>query len=255
MKESFYRSAMLYGEASEAIFAAAHVAIFGVGGVGSYAAESLARAGVGRITLVDAARVKQSNLNRQACAEKSTVGVEKTFAMKKRIEAVSDCCVQCVNTFISAENAEGLIPPDADIVIDAVDNVTAKLALILGARLRGVAVLSSMGAGNRIDPTAVRLGDIYSTTKDPLSRVMRRELRKLGVEALTVAYSTETPIIPAMAAPDPDTKANAPASSPFVPAAFGLALSSEAIRLLLLPRGIPARQCADPTQVQPPFGV
>ncbi len=233
MKESFYRTAMIYGAEAEAVFDSAHICVFGCGGVGGHAAVALARCGVGRLTLVDAAVVKRSNLNRQVCAEKRTVGMEKSIALKRRIEAVSDCEVNAVTEFITTDNAGELIPQDASVVIDAVDNVTAKIALICSAQERGIPVISSMGAGNRRDPTAVRTCDIYRTCVDPLSRIMRRELRKRNVASLRVVCSTEQPAAPKMAAPDPEMKANAPASSPFVPAAFGMALAAEAIELLL----------------------
>lgn len=236
MKESFYRTAMLLGEDAEEILGGAHAAVFGAGGVGGHACDALARCGVGRITVVDCARVKPSNLNRQVCAEKATVGMDKTEAMKRHIEAVSDCAVTAVSAFVTAENAAELIPADADVVIDAVDNVTAKLAIIAECIRRGIPVLSSMGAGNRLDPTAVRLADIYKTTTDPLARVMRRELKKRGVKKLTVAYSVEEPKVPVMETPDPDMKRNAPASVPFVPAVFGITLAAAAVDTILKKR-------------------
>ncbi|MBQ1817612.1 MAG: tRNA threonylcarbamoyladenosine dehydratase [Clostridia bacterium] len=233
MKESFYRTGMLLGEGAEETLQNAHAAVFGVGGVGGHACDALARCGVGRITAVDAALVKGSNLNRQMVAEKATVGMPKAEAMKRHIEAVSDCRVTAVREFVTAENAAALIPRGADIVIDAVDNVTAKLALITAAQAMGITVLSSMGAGNRLDPTAVRIGDIYRTETDPLARVMRRELRARGVKKLTVCWSTEEPKPILFEAPDPEARRQTPGSVPFVPAAFGLALAAEAVRLLL----------------------
>ena len=152
---------------------------------------------------------------------------------RQHIEDVSDCRVTCVNAFVTRENASELIPDDADIVIDAVDNVTAKIALAEACAARGVPLLSSMGAGNRLDPTAVRAADIKATSTDPLARVMRRELNKRGVSELRTVYSVEQPVAPLMPAPDPDMKPNAPASAVFVPAAFGLALAAEAIKILL----------------------
>lgn len=233
MKESFYRTAMLFGEDAESALENAHAVVFGVGGVGGHACEALARCGVGRLTVVDSALVKESNLNRQVCAEKSTLGQPKAEAMKRRIEAVSDCRVTAVREFVSAENAALLIPADASVVIDAVDNVTAKLALITHCIDRGIPVLSSMGAGNRIDPTAVRVADIYKTSTDPLSRVMRRELKRRGVKALTVVYSVEEPKTPLFEAPDPEARRQTPASVPFVPPVFGITLAAEAVKLIL----------------------
>lgn len=233
MKESFYRTAMLLGEEAEAVLASAHVAVFGVGGVGGQACDALARTGVGKLTVIDSARVKPSNLNRQICAEKGTVGMYKTEAMRLHIEAVSDCEVLPLCVFVTAENARGLIPEGVDAVIDAMDNVTAKLALIEACRESGVPVICSMGAGNRLDPTAVRAADVFETSVDPLSRVMRRELRRRGIGSLRTVYSVEQPVKPKIPAPDPEMKPNAPASAVFVPAAFGLALAAEAVRIIL----------------------
>ena len=186
MKQSFYRTAMLLGEDAEAILGKSHAAVFGVGGVGGHTCDALCRCGVGNITLVDNALVKESNLNRQICAEKATVGMYKADAMKRHLEAVSDCAVTAVREFVTAENAADLIPEGVSVVIDAVDNVTAKLALISECKRRGIPILSSMGAGNRLDPTKVRVSDVFKTSTDPLARVMRRELKARGIKSLTV---------------------------------------------------------------------
>lgn len=233
MKESFFRTAMLLGEDAEEILGSAHVAVFGVGGVGGHCCDALLRCGVGRLTVVDAACVKESNLNRQIVAEKATVGMPKVEAMKRHAEAVSDAFVIPVREFVTRDNAAELIPPDADIVIDAIDNVTAKLALICECERRGVTALSSMGAGNRLDPTRVRVSSIKKTHTDPLSRVIRKELRERGVGDVTVCWSEEPPRAPLFEAPDAEARRQTPGSVPFVPAAFGLALASEAVRLIL----------------------
>lgn len=233
MKESFFRTAMLLGEDAEGILSGAHVAVFGVGGVGGHACDALCRCGIGRITVVDCAFVKESNLNRQICAEQSTVGLKKVEAMARHIRAVSDAEVFPVDAFVTSENASVLVPVGASLVIDAVDNVTAKLALITHCVSRGIPVISSMGAGNRLDPTRVKIGDIYKTSVDPLARVMRRELKARGIKHLTVVWSDEEPTAPVFSAPDPDSVKPSPGSTPFVPAAFGLALASEAVRIIL----------------------
>lgn len=233
MKKSFFRTAMLLGEEAEEKLNIASVIVFGVGGVGGHAAESLARCGLGKIILVDSASVKPSNLNRQLCAEKSTIGMPKVHAMKKRLEAVSDCSVECIDSFVGCDNICEFFSQKIDIVIDAVDTVSAKLAIIEKSIELGIPVLSSMGAGNRLDPTKVRTGDIYSTAVDPLARVMRRELRKRNVSSLKVVYSLEEPSKPLIPTPDPDMKQNSPASVPFVPAAFGLTLAAEAVKIIL----------------------
>ncbi len=224
---------MLLGEEAEAQLCNADAVVFGVGGVGGHCVDALVRCGLGHITIIDAAKVKPSNLNRQICARRDTLGMDKVEAMRQHIEAVSECCVNAVNAFALPENIAELIPDDASIIIDAVDTVTAKLAIIERAYALGIPVLSSMGAGNRLDPTAVRIADIYSTSIDPLSRIMRRELRKRNIPGLTVVYSVEEPHRPLIPTPDPDMKPNAPASVPFVPGVFGLTLAAEAIRLLL----------------------
>ncbi len=233
MKESFYRTAMLLGAEAEEVLARAHVAVFGVGGVGGHACDALCRCGVGRVTVIDSASVKASNLNRQLCAEKATIGMPKVEAIKLRMEAVSDCVVTPVNEFVTAENASSLIPGDASVVIDAVDNVTAKIALILECQRLGKPVFSSMGAGNRLDPTAVRTGDLFKTSIDPLARVMRRELKARGVKSLPVVWSLEEPKAPVIEAPDPEMKRATPASVPFVPAVFGITLAAEAVKRIL----------------------
>ncbi len=233
MKESFYRTAMLLGPEAEEVLNGAHAVVFGLGGVGGHACDALARCGVGRLTVVDSAKVKASNLNRQIVARKDTVGMPKALAMKAHIEAVSDARVTAVSEFVTADNAGSLVPADADVVIDAVDNVTAKLGLISFCTGKGIPILSSMGAGNRLDPTRVRVSDVFETAVDPLSRVMRRELRKRGIEKLIAVWSDEPPTTPVIEAPDPDMKQNAPASVPFVPAVFGLTLAAEAVKLIL----------------------
>lgn len=233
MKESFFRTAMLLGAEAEELLSGSHAAVFGAGGVGGHCCDALCRCGVGRLTIVDPARVKASNLNRQLCAKKSTLGQLKVEAMQRHIEDVSECRVTALPEFVTAENAASLIPEDCDVVIDAVDNVTAKLALIEECVRRGTPVLSSMGAGNRLDPTAVRIMDISKTSIDPLARVMRRELRARGIAHLTVVCSTEEPVSPLIEAPDPEMKRSTPASVPFVPAVFGITLAREAVKILL----------------------
>lgn len=233
MRETFYRTAMLLGEDAENILLESKAAVFGVGGVGGHCVDALVRCGLGRIAIFDSAKVKPSNLNRQICAKKSTVGMKKVEAMSLHIADVSDCITEAFDCFVTRENAEEMIPADADIIIDAVDNVTAKIALIEAASRCGIPILSSMGAGNRLEPDKIRIADIFETSIDPLSRVMRRELRKRGIKKLKVVYSVEEPKTPVIPVPDPDMKLNAPASVPFVPGAFGLALASEAVRTIL----------------------
>ena len=239
MKEQFTRTAMLLGEDGVERLERARVAVFGIGGVGGYAAEALARSGVGHFLLVDSDRVALSNLNRQIIATLQTVGEYKTQAMKERILSINpDAQVETRDCFFLPENAEEFDFTGLDYVVDAVDTVTAKLELILRARRFGVPVISSMGAGNKLDASRLEVADIYQTSVCPLARVMRRELKARGVDRLKVVYSREEARKPAPAGTqDPDRTA-APASGRravpgsviFVPAAAGLILAGEVVK-------------------------
>ena len=239
MKEQFARTAMLLGEEGVKRLERARVAVFGIGGVGGYVAEALARSGVGHFLLVDSDRVALSNLNRQIIATLETVGQYKTQAMKERILSINpDAQVETRECFFLPENAEEFDFTGLDYVVDAVDTVTAKLELILRARRFGVPVISSMGAGNKLDASRLEVADIYQTSVCPLARVMRRELKARGVDRLKVVYSREEARKPAPAGTqDPDRTA-APASGRravpgsviFVPAAAGLILAGEVVK-------------------------
>ena len=196
---------------------ASHVAVFGVGGVGGYVAEAIARAGIGHITLVDADRVSPSNINRQIIATTSSVGMFKTEAMKNRILDINpECKVDTVNEFYSEENSialEGL-----DYIADCIDSVRSKLHLICEAKERNIKIISSMGAGNKLDPTRFKIADISKTHTDPLAKVMRTELRKRGVNHLKVVFSDEPAVNP--------TGERTPGSVSFVPSVVGLIMAS-----------------------------
>ncbi len=209
----------------------AHVAVFGVGGVGGFTVEALARAGVGTFTLVDHDRVSLTNINRQIIALRSTVGQLKVEVMEKRIRDINpDACVHARDCFFLPENAEEFDFTAYDYVVDAVDTVTAKLAIITRAKESRTPVISAMGAGNKLDPSLFRVTDIYSTENDPLSRVMRRELRKRMITDLKVVWSPEKPTrLPGEDEGEPGERP-VPGSVSFVPSAAGLVMAGEVIR-------------------------
>lgn len=220
----FSRSALLLGEEGIGKLKKAHVAVFGVGGVGSYASEAIARSGVGRITLVDFDTVSPSNINRQLPATTRTVGQKKAEVMARRMQEINpkaEIIVQ--DAFCTPDNVETLVPADADFVIDAVDTVSAKIAIIVTCKKRGIPVISCMGAGNKLDPTKFVVTDIYKTSVCPLCRVMRHELRKRQIDKLTVVYSTEEPV---------KTGADTIGSLPFVPSVAGLIAAGHVIKTL-----------------------
>lgn len=239
MNERFVRTELLLGAEAMNILNRAHVAVFGVGGVGGYVAEALARTGVGELTLVDADRVDITNLNRQIVAVTDTVGMPKVEAAKQRIRQISpDCAVHALAEFYLPQNADRFDLTAFDHVVDAVDTVSAKLHLAAECEKLGVPIVSCMGAGNKLDPGAFRVADIYETAVCPLARVMRNELRKLGVKHLKVVYSQEPPRTP-LPMPDGDgeqgllRKRVTPGSVAYVPAAAGLIAAGEVVKDLL----------------------
>ena len=190
MKEAFLREEMLLGEAAMERLSRAHVIVFGIGGVGSYAAEGLARAGIGALTLVDSDTVGISNLNRQLCALHSTVGRYKSDVMAERILDIHpDCRVISMPELYNEESKERFFADKYDYIVDAIDLVSCKLSLIQTAKERGVPIISAMGTGNKLDPTRFRITDISKTSGCHLARVMRRELRNRGIFNHTVLYS------------------------------------------------------------------
>lgn len=197
MREEFSRTEMLLGSAAMEKLARSRVAVFGIGGVGGYVCEALARSGVGALDLIDKDKVAVSNINRQIIATQETIGREKTDVMRERILSINpQAQVRVYSCFFLPENA-GSFPFHAyDYVVDAVDTVTAKIELVMRAKEAGVPIISSMGAGNKLDASAFRVADIYDTRVCPLARVMRRELKKRNVEHLKVVYSEEEPIAP-----------------------------------------------------------
>lgn len=197
MPDQFSRSRLLLGGEAMEKLKNAFVAVFGIGGVGSYAAEALVRGGVGALALFDDDRVCLTNLNRQIIATRETVGKPKVEAMRDRILSINpDCRVELHPCFYTPQNADAFDLTRYDYVIDAVDTVSAKLELIARAQKGNVPIVSCMGAGNKLDPTKFEVADIYSTSVCPLARVMRRECRARGIEHLKVVYSKEPPLTP-----------------------------------------------------------
>ena len=232
MDDIFERTRMLLGREAMEKLARSRVAVFGLGGVGGYAVEALARSGVGALDLVDSDTVAPSNLNRQIIALRDTVGMYKTDAAAARIAAVNpECTVRTYRTFFLPENAGEFDFSAYDYVADAVDTVTAKIGLVLAARKGGVPIISAMGTGNKLDPSLLHISDLYETAVCPLARVMRRELKKRGVERLKVVWSPEEPMEPALSAETPPVGRRAvPGSTAFVPAAAGLLMASVIVR-------------------------
>ena len=209
----------------------ASVAVFGVGGVGSFAAEALVRAGVGRLTFVDGDVVAESNVNRQLVADRETIGRSKAEVMKERAERVSaEAEIEAVTAFYSAENADSFPLDRYDFILDCIDTVSSKIELICRANAAGVPVISCMGAGNKLDPTRFEVADIYKTSVCPLARVMRYELKKRGIKSLPVVYSKEEPKAPDADGEKRESGRPAPASVSFVPSVAGLIMAGEVIK-------------------------
>ncbi len=238
MEERFLRTAYVIGDDAVEKLRRSRVILFGVGGVGSFCAEALARAGVGEITLVDPDTVALSNLNRQLVALHSTIGQNKAEVMKARIADISpDTRVTALDLFYLPEHADEVDLSSCDMILDAIDTVSAKIELCVRAKALGIPMISAMGTGNKLHPEKLTITDIAKTQMCPLARVMRRELKARGIDHLTVVYSTEPPI-PRHAdhADAPDMQAGAkrtPGSVSFVPSAAGLLMASEAVRILL----------------------
>lgn len=229
MKPEFEREALLIGDGACERLADAYVALFGLGGVGSYTAEALARGGVGKILLVDNDTVSKTNINRQLCALQSTVGRYKTDVVAERLLDINpDIIIEIRRDFVLPENAHTFDFSSFDYVVDAIDTVSGKLAIAEGCVNAGTPVISCMGTGNKLDPTAFCVTDISKTSTCPLARVMRRELRARGISHLKVVYSTEEAIKPR--ALSEDAKKRVPASISFVPSVAGLIAAGEVIK-------------------------
>ena len=231
----FARTEMLVGSTALERLAGASVAVFGIGGVGSYAVEALARAGVGSLTLVDHDVIDVTNINRQIHALTETVGAAKTETMARRIRSInSACAVREIRAFYQPEAAEQFFSEPYDYVLDAVDTVTAKIDLAVQCHRRGIPLIASMGAANKLDPALFEVIDIYRTSGDPLARILRKKLKERGIPHLRVVCSRERPRTLAVGEEQPAAGRNSvPASISFVPSAAGLIMAGAVIRDLL----------------------
>jgi tRNA A37 threonylcarbamoyladenosine dehydratase len=247
MSHAFSRTEMIIGADALEKLKSSKVAIFGIGGVGTFAVEALARSGIGSFVLVDNDSICLSNLNRQIHATHMTIGRPKVEVMKERILSINPSAeVITHQTFYTRENGAEMLKDDYDYVIDAVDTVTAKIDLVVRCKEMGIPIISSMGAGNKLDPTRFKVDDIYNTSIDPLAKVMRRELKKRNIKDLKIVFSTEPPITPLFQAPDPGQDSSignnetagtkrrtVPGSISFVPSVVGLIIGGEVIKDLI----------------------
>ena len=232
MINEFSRTELLLGADGMEKLKRARVAVFGIGGVGGYAIEALARAGIGALDLIDNDVISLTNINRQIIALHSTVGLPKTDVMAARVKDINpECEVRTYQTFYSPDTAENFDFAQYDYIIDAIDTVTGKLALAVNAQKANTPIISSMGTGNKLDPTAFTVTDIYKTSFCPLARIMRKELRKRGIERLKVVYSEEEALTPEGVTEElPQGRRSIPGSVSFVPSAAGLILAGEVIK-------------------------
>ena len=246
MLNQFSRTELVMGQDAMEKLANARVAVFGIGGVGGYVVEALARSGIGALDLIDDDRVCLTNINRQIIATRKNVGQYKVDAAEERIHMINPTVdVTKYQCFYLPAEKDKFDFTQYDYIVDAIDTVTAKIDIILEAQRLGIPIISAMGCGNRVDPTQIKIGDLYKTEGDPLAKVMRRELRKRGVKKLTVCYSTELPIKPledmriscrynCICPPGTVRKCtdrrDIPGSTAFVPAAAGLAIASYVAR-------------------------
>ena len=235
--DQFSRTELLYGEEAMRKLAASRVAVFGIGGVGGYVVEALVRSGVGTLDIIDDDKVCMSNLNRQIIATRETIGRYKVDVAEERIHDINpDCVVNAHKTFVLPETQDKFDFSEYDYVVDAIDTVAGKLAIIEKAKKAGTPVISSMGAGNKINPAMFEVSDIYKTTICPLAKVIRHECRKRGIDSLKVVYSKEMPIKPledtgcSQEVAENRTKRRAtPGSTAFVPSVVGLIIAGEVI--------------------------
>lgn len=223
----FSRTELLLGEGSINKLAATRVAIFGVGGVGGYALEALVRSGIGEIDVIDFDTVSESNINRQIIATEQTVGRYKVDVCRERALSINGAVkINAIRSFFSPDNADQFDLAKYDYIIDAIDTVSAKVELIVRAAAAGTPIISSMGAGNKLDPTAFEVSDVYKTSVCPLARVMRTELKKRGIRKLKVVYSKEEPKRHTV----DEHGRHAPGSVAFVPSVVGLIIAGEVIK-------------------------
>ena len=240
MDARFLRNEMLWGKVGQARLARAHVILFGLGGVGSYVAECLARSGIGELTLVDGDTVALSNLNRQLEALSSTIGLPKAEAVARRIAEINpEAVLHPMQALYNADNRALFFPEGChyDYIVDAIDLVSCKLDLAETARRLHIPLIMALGTGNKLDPFLLRLADISETYGCPLARVMRRELRSRGIQHQTVVFSPEEPAPTLQLEAPPPGRRSVPASNPWVPATAGLLMGSKVVRELISREG------------------
>ncbi len=234
MTDQFSRTQLLLGSEGMDRLKNARVAVFGVGGVGGFAAEALVRSGVGHIDLIDNDTVSLTNLNRQIIALHSTIGRYKTEVARERFLDINpELDINIYNVFYTPETSSMFDFTKYDLIIDAIDSVTGKIELVMQADKAGTEIICSMGAGNKLHPELFEIADIYKTSVCPLARVMRTELKKRGIKKLKVVYSKEPPIKPLPSSEDPGVRRSLPGSTSFVPSAAGLILAGEVVRTLI----------------------
>ena len=230
MLNRFSRTELLVGNEAMEKLKNSRVAVFGIGGVGGYTVEALVRSGIGTIDIIDDDKVCLTNINRQIIATTDTIGKFKVDVAEERIKSINpDCVVYKHQTFYSSKTADEFDFSKYDYVVDAIDTVKGKIEIILRAEKAGVKIISSMGAGNKLDPTLFEVSDIYKTSVCPLARVMRRELKARGIKKLKVVYSKEE----AIKIPSPDGERPVPGSIAFVPSVAGLIIAGEIIKDLV----------------------
>jgi len=235
----FARTELLLGKTNIDKLKKSTVIVFGIGGVGSYVVEALTRVGVGKIVIVDKDDISISNINRQLLATQQTIGLSKVKIMKERMLSINpEITVVAKQEFYLPGRADEFLNDDLDYIVDAVDNVTAKLDLICCAKEKNIPIISSMGTGNKLDPTRLEIADIKKTSVCPLAKVMRKELRKRNVDSVKVVYSKEEPVVPMTVDEEGNPiRSSVPGSISFVPSVAGLIIASEVVKdLLKLPQ-------------------
>lgn len=234
MLNQFSRTELIFGHEAMEKLSKSRVAVFGIGGVGGYTVEALARSGVGALDLIDNDKVCLTNINRQIIATHSTVGKYKVDVAADRVHDINpDCVVKTYKTFYEPNNAFMFDFSEYDYIVDAIDTITGKICMIENAKLTNTPIISSMGAGNKVDPAAFEVADIYKTSVCPLARVMRYELKRRGIKKLKVVYSKEPPIVPheneEVSGESPNRR-QIPGSNAFVPSVAGLIIAGEVIK-------------------------
>lgn len=240
MITQFARTELLLGAAALKKLGHARVAVFGLGGVGGYVVEALSRCGVGALDLIDSDRISLTNLNRQILATHQTIGQPKVDVAAERVLAINpNCRITKYQTFYLPQNDSEFDFSQYDYVVDAIDTVTGKIGLIMATKAAGVPIISAMGTGNKLNPAAFEVADIYQTSVCPLAHVMRKELRRRGIEHLKVVYSKEKPLKQNITEPEPQPtdsqspRKNIPASAPFVPPVAGFIIAGEVVKDLI----------------------